>query len=468
MESRLPRFVRALRLAGVRVSTSEEVDAARAIGLLGMAERATFRAALFATLVKDPRDLASFERLFAAFFDAPASLAQVSEDAARWAELMDDPTIDGIARDIAAAMAANNAAALEALFAEAHERIDLPLRYPFQRALMVQKMAERLEVDRLRRAMTAPGQGGGLAAGMAKTGQGRAPDPIDALTAAIERYVARALARHVEPTPGAADRSGIYPPFEMSEEEHHATARAAALLARRLREQNARRRRRNRRGRIDVRATIRASMATGGIPFSPKWRRVRPDRPTLVALCDVSPSMRSTTRFTLLFLHSIAAEVARVRSFFFVDQVAEVTGFFQERRIGRAVMRALAEADLDVGARTDYGASFRDFDRRFGRTLTKRTTLVILGDARSNYTDPGYEILRSWRRKVKRIVFLNPEAPIFWGTGDSAMLRYRPICDVVAECRTPAHLLRVVDALSGRGTPRDVEPPRKLVSTPRF
>ena len=139
-----------------------------------------------------------------------------------------------------------------------------------------------------------------------------------------------------------------------------------------------------------------------------------------------------------------------MRSFFFVDRVSEVTGFFQERRIGRSVMRALAEADVDPGARTDYGASFRDFDRRFGRGLNRRTTLVILGDARSNYTDPGYDVLRTWKQRVKRIVFLNPEAPIFWGSGDSVMPRYRPLCDVVAECRTPKHLEAVVDALSGR------------------
>ncbi|HVO31862.1 MAG TPA: VWA domain-containing protein, partial [bacterium] len=147
------------------------------------------------------------------------------------------------------------------------------------------------------------------------------------------------------------------------------------------------------------------------------------------------------------------------------DKVDEVTGFFRERKIGRAVARALAEANVDPGARTDYGASFRDFDRRFGRVLNRRTTLVILGDARSNYTDPGYEILRSWKRKVKRIVFLNPEAPIFWGSGDSVMPRYRALCDVVAECRTPKHLLAVVEALAGRGTPRLSEPPPGL---PRF
>ena len=449
METRLPRFVRALRSAGVRVSTSEEVDAARAIALLGMSERATFHATLFTTLIKDARDQSVFERLFAAFFDAPAALAIGEDDTAAWRAALQD--LDGIAREVALAMATSNAAALEALFAEAHERIDLPLRYPFQRALMVQRMSERLEVERLRRALSAPGQGGGLAAGTAKSGQGAPADPIEELMRAIDRYVARALSRVAAPIPGAANRSGILPTFELSEEEQHATARAAALFAKRLREQNARRRRRARRGRIDLRATLRHSVATGGIPFVPRWKRVRPDRPSLVALCDVSPSMRSTTRFTLLFLHSIAAEVARVRSFFFVDRVSEVSGFFQERRIGRAVMRALAEADVDPGARTDYGASFRDFDRRFGRTLNRRTTLVVLGDARSNYTDPGYEVMRAWRRRVKRIVFLNPEAPIFWGTGDSVMTRYRPLCDVVAECRTPKHLAAVVDALSGRG-----------------
>lgn len=462
MHEVLTRFVRALRFAEVRVSTSEEIDAAKALSVLGLPDRAAMRAALRATLVKSPRDLPAFDRLFAAFFDAPAGLAVEPESAiaAAWNALAE--TLDGLLREIADAMASGDASALDALFAEAQEGIDLPLRYPFQRGLLTHRMREQLGLERLRAAMMAPGQGGGLSAGVGKTGAPGETDPDEmmrTLEAALDRYVSRAIARAT----GAAatqERSGLFGAFELDDAEKHAIERAAMLLAKRLREQNARRRRRAKRGRVDVRATLRASVATGGVPFVPRWRRVRPARPKLIALCDVSPSMRSTTRFTLMFLHSVAAEIARVRSYFFVDRVAEVSAFFQERRIGRAVSRALSEADLDVGARTDYGASLKDFDRRYGRVLDHRTTLIILGDARSNYTDPGVEILRSWKRKVKRIVFLNPEAPPFWGTGDSVMQRYAPICDVVAECRTPAHLARVVDALSGRRVEKAVTDPR--------
>lgn len=443
--------MRALRNAEVRVSTSEEIDAAQALAVLGMPSRATVKAALRATLLKEPRDLPAFERLFAAFFDAPGSIdvEPDSERARAWAEIA--AGLDGIARDLAEAMAAGDSSALEALFAEAHERIDLPLRFPFQRGLLTHRLRERLEVERIRRAMAAPGQGGGLASGTGKSGTGEAPPPMESLEEAIGRYVERALARAIAPR-AAVERSGIHPLFELDERESDAIHRASSRLAEKLREQTARRKRRAKRGRIDVRATLRHSVGTGGVPFVPRWRRVRPDRPRLVALCDVSPSMRSATRFTLMFLHSIAAEVARVRSFFFVDRTAEVSGFFRERRIGRAVSRALSEADLDVGARTDYGASFRDFDRRFGSVLDKRTTLIVLGDARSNYTDPGIDVFRGWKRRARRVVFLNPEAPPFWATGDSVMTRYAPHCDVVAECRSPAHLDRVVEALAGRLT----------------
>lgn len=457
----LPRLVRALRHGGVRVSTSEEMDAAAALGVLGMPDRPTVKTALRATLIKDPRDLPVFERLFAAFFDSPGGL----DAAGSFANAAD--LLDGIARDVALALAAGDANALESLFAEAMETIDLPLRYSFQRGLFTHRLLERLEAERLRNALAQnapgvprggqpaqPGQGGGLAAGAAKAGGGGAgseTDPMAPLLAAVERYVSRALAKAGAATPGGAERTGFMGGFDLSEEEQRAISRASAVLARRLREQTARRKRRAKRGRIDVHATLRGSLATNGVPFSPRWKRVHPDRPRLVALCDVSPSMRSTTRFTLMFLHSIAAEVARVRSYFFVDRVAEVTGFFRERRIGRAVARALGEADLDVGARTDYGSSFRDFDRRFGQVLDKRTTLIILGDARSNYSDPAIERLRAFRRKCRRLVFLNPESPQFWATGDSVMSRYAPLCDVVAECRTPKHLEQVVEALAGHG-----------------
>lgn len=461
MQHVLPRLARALRHAGVRVSTSEEMDAATAIGVLGMPDRSTVRTALRATLVKDPRDLPVFERLFAAFFDAPAGLDAEGSEFSLAAD-----ALDGVAREVALALASGDANALEALLAEAMESIDLPLRYSFQRGLFTHRLLERLEAERLRRALASatpavprgqpaqPGQGGGLSAGAAKSntgGAGGEPDPLSPLLAAIDRYVSRALAKNDARQPGGAERTGMMGTFDLSEEETAAISRAAAVLARRLREQTARRKRRAKRGRIDVHATLRGSLATAGVPFAPRWKRVHPDRPRLVALCDVSPSMRSTTRFTLMFLHSLAAEVARVRSFFFVDRVAEVTGFFRERRIGRAVARALGEADLDVGARTDYGSSLRDFDRRFAQALDKRTTLIVIGDARSNYSDPAIERLRAFRRRCRRLVFLNPESPQFWATGDSVMSRYAPLCDVVAECRTPKHLERVVDALSGRG-----------------
>ncbi len=424
MDRRLPAFVRALRIAGVRASISEEIDAGLATASLGMADRGRLHAALRATLVKDRRDLAAFDRLFAAFFDAPASLAPLGSDDT-WRAIAAE--VDGRAREVAEALAAGDAARLEALFAEAQERIDLPLTHPFQRGLLTYRLAQALGLDALR----------------ARAARGAPSTPgIAALEAQLARYVERALARAGALAAGPAARAGLLAPFEPGPLEQEAARRAAAILAERLRGQAALRRRAARRGPIDVRATIRRSCGTGGVPFDPRHRRVRPSRPRIVALCDVSPSMRAATRFTLLFLHSISMEVARVRSFLFVDGIDEVTGLFRERNVARAVARAMEEADLDLSARTDYGASLADFERRHGRALDHRTTVIVLGDGRSNYGDPGIETMRRIRRRTRRVLFLNPEPRAAWGTGDSAMLRFASVCDT-EECRRPEDLLRI-------------------------
>src|SRR5205085_1679693 len=133
MDALLARFARALRTAGVRASTSEEVDAARAIEALGMDDRSRLKAALRATLVKDRRDLPPFERLFEAFFSAGFGLPG-TDDADFWNRAAE--MLDGVAYEVARAMAEGNSAALEALLAEAQESVDLPLRFPFQRGLL--------------------------------------------------------------------------------------------------------------------------------------------------------------------------------------------------------------------------------------------------------------------------------------------------------------------------------------------
>ena len=96
---------------------------------------------------------------------------------------------------------------------------------------------------------------------------------------------------------------------------------------------------------------------------------------------------------------------------------------------------------------TDYGESLTNFRESFLADVDRNTTIIILGDARSNNTDPKAEYLKEMHERCKRLIWLNPEPPPLWGTGDSEMRRYRPYCDLLRECNTLNHLERVVNDL---------------------
>ncbi len=233
-------------------------------------------------------------------------------------------------------------------------------------------------------------------------------------------------------------------------EEIKAVERAVAPLARRLATRLAHRRRHGRRGRLDVRRTIRRSLAHGGAMLEPRFRPPRVGKPEIVLLCDVSGSMATFARFTLQLTHAIGGELANVRSFAFIDGIDEVTELFGPGADFEASLTAMAsEADLVRGdGHSDYGQVFEEFATRFGSVITPRTTLIITGDARSNFRDSGADTFSAIADPARAVLWLNPERQRYWNTGDSVMAAYADMCDEVEEVRTLAQLERFVAALS--------------------
>ncbi|MEZ4336462.1 MAG: VWA domain-containing protein [Sandaracinaceae bacterium] len=215
-----------------------------------------------------------------------------------------------------------------------------------------------------------------------------------------------------------------------------------------LRDRMERNRRRHRQGRLDVRATARAAARTGGVPFTPVFRRRRRQRPKIVLLCDVSDSVRAAARFLLVLVYTMQEAFSRTRSFVFVGDVGETTALFDEAPIEEAVERAFRGDTVNVGASSDYGRSFVAFVDRHLDALDPRTTLVILGDARNNRNPPQVEALRRMRERCARIVWLNPEPRPSWGVGDSEMARYLPFCTFAAPVRTLSELRDAVARLA--------------------
>ncbi len=235
-------------------------------------------------------------------------------------------------------------------------------------------------------------------------------------------------------------------PFaQLSEDEIRRLRLEVVRLARKLRTQASLRRRPRRRGRLDVRATLRRSFATGGLPFRLRLRHRRKERPRLVILCDVSDSVKHVARFMLELVYMLQELFDRVRSFVFVSDLGEVTSLFASYDIERAVDLAYSGAVISVQANSNYGRALEIFATRHLDAVTPRTTVLVIGDARNNYNPPNAERLSQIRARAKRVLWMNPELPGAWGFGDSAMRDYEPHCDRVVVAYNLESLRQVVD-----------------------
>ncbi|HUG49079.1 MAG TPA: VWA domain-containing protein [Candidatus Limnocylindria bacterium] len=207
-------------------------------------------------------------------------------------------------------------------------------------------------------------------------------------------------------------------------------------LARALATKMVRRRRRRDRGRLDVRRTVRRSLSSGGVPLEPAFRRPKIARPDLYLLCDVSGSVAEFASFTLTLLQAMTAEFARMRSFAFVDEVDEVTDHLKDVASFLEVRHVLYRADV-VGddGHSDYGAVLQRFWERHGSGIDSRSTVIITGDARSNYRPPRVEALRSIHDRARKVYLLNPEPEDDWNTTDSIVSVYESVLDGIFEVR---------------------------------
>jgi uncharacterized protein with von Willebrand factor type A (vWA) domain len=274
---------------------------------------------------------------------------------------------------------------------------------------------------------------------------------IERLKAEVERVIrerlvddrgARALAKSVrKPLPEDLDV------MHANRDEMAQLERALRPLSRKLATRLARKRRRRRRGPVDLRHTVRRSLSTGGVPIDLRFKPPRPSKPEIIVIADISGSVASFARFTLHLVHAISSQFSKVRSFVFVDGLDEVTALFEGADDpADAVARINAEADvIAFDGHSDYGRALTSFHERFADGVTKRTTILILGDARNNYHQAHAEVLADLAYRAKALYWLNPEPTSYWNSGDSIVSQYAPYCERVIECRT----LRQLEAFVG-------------------
>ena len=216
------------------------------------------------------------------------------------------------------------------------------------------------------------------------------------------------------------------------------------MMAKRLIAIHSRRRKVYDRGALDIRKTMAKNHAYDGVPFDIRWKSVKIDRPKVVAICDVSGSVAKVAHFMLMFLYSLNEVMPKVRSFAFSGRMGEVTDLFKDSDVETAMSKTLSE--WGQGS-TDYGRSLQDFAELALNDIDSRTTVIILGDARSNYGDPGSEIMKKIYERAKWVMWLNPEEKNTWNYADSVMRKFQPYCHQVQVCNSLTHLERIVSSV---------------------
>jgi hypothetical protein len=467
MDQRLVEFTALLRANGLRVSMSEHLDVFHAVRKLGIADRLQLKDTLRATMIKRAVDLGTFDELFDLYFSelgnvvrqATGALAQGLEigeadlqnlmDQLR--DLLGEQNVD--LSKLAEALFQNDAGRLEQMLREALQRADAQsIERVYQEGRYAHGMAEAMglgalgeEVDRLRELLDEMDLSPELRALLDKFFEQRMKDLREMIRRAVRMELEKRdhTQRERDRMASLAEKSFYY----LTEDEMRRMKEAVARLAQRLKNVVAVRRKRSKRGKFDVKATLRMNLQYGGVPFRIHFdRRVR-ERPQIVVLCDVSDSVRNVSRFMLQFVYSLQDLYSRVRSFIFVSDIGEVTELFEENDTQDAISQALTGNVINVYAHSDFGMAFRQFHRDHLTAVNNRTTVIILGDARNNYNLAHEWVLRDVQQRAKQVIWLNPESRLTWGFGDSEMDRYLPFCDMVEECRNLNQLYRVVDLL---------------------
>nr|WP_202497747.1 VWA domain-containing protein [Streptomyces sp. SID5469] len=439
-------LVQALRSHGIRIGTGETVDAARALEALGLADREYLREGLASALLHGTGQRAVFDPVFDLYFPRGVGVPEPGSGPA--------PDRDELRDRIAAALAAGDEALLGQLAAEAVNGFGGYGSSPGSDGWSSYQTLDRLRpqtlLARVRASVLAQATDSGFADRLLD-------DEIRRRIEEFRRQVRTEARRRVAERRGADEiaRRGVAPTADRVDFLFAGRAQLAELrrtvqpLARKLATRLAARRRRASRGTIDLRRTLRGSLSTGGVPMRPVLRRRRPVRPELVLLCDVSGSVAGFSDFTMLLVQALHDQFSKVRVFAFVNRIDEVTGL---------VVRGAADPE-GLGARimaqaaltgwhdsSDYGVSLGEFAERYADAVGPRASVFVLGDARTNRSDPNLPALRRVAERARRVYWLNPEPHTQWGTGDSAALAYAEVVEM-HECRNARQLGELVARL---------------------
>ncbi len=455
MQHQLEQFLRALRAADVRVSPAEAIDAARTISAVGYADRELFKDALCATLAKSRDEVIAFDRTFETFFTRDEMVLPPPAQSER--EAGEPPSSSEAEAAAAQSLLAqmllqgDGTAVAQAMEAAAERAGVGEIRLSTQRSRLTRKLLDEMglaEIEQIiANARRMPG-GEGLA------------DRLDAARKALageaQRYVERQHELYASGS-GKALREEMLAKKALNADggiDPVDLAMMQALvrkMAKRLADRYSRRRHKAHKGHLDVRKTLRRSVAYGGVPFQIAWKIKKVDKPSIVAICDVSKSVAAAAQFLLTFLYSLNDVVDHLDAYAFSGRLIPVNAILDDNGVEGAILKVLQTIGFQ---QTDYGKALEDFVENHIDGVDRHTTVIFLGDGRSNFADPRIDLMQLIQQRARAVIWLNPEPESYWGQGDSVMYRYERFTHVAKQCNTLGQLERIIEDVLRTYVPR--------------
>ena len=473
----LAGFIVELRSAGLPVSLTENLDAMEAITHIPIEDRDAFKYALGATLVKNSTHWRAFETVFEVYFSLRGPQYSLKGDAdsdvdEMWREMqeqmgpgergaggaMDQMTPVEMAAMLYKALMHGDEATMRALARQAVGRFaGMEPGRPVGGTYYLYRTLRNLDLDSmLERLME--GQREELGGEMTQLEERLESDEFAHRIDQFKKEVEAEIRRRLVADRGAeAMAKTLRKPLPEDVDFMHASRdemvnlkKALYPLTRKLAAKLARKRRHGRKGPLDFRRTVRASLSYGGVPADPKFKYPRPSKPELMVVADISGSVAAFARFTLMLVYALQGQFSKVRSFVFIDGIDEVTDYFKGvDDITEAIHRVNTEADVVwVDGHSDYGHAFEVFWNKWGNDIGPKTTVILLGDARNNYHASQNWVVKEINKKARHVYWLNPEPKSYWNTGDSIVGEYGTHTDGVFECRNLRQLEGFVEKLA--------------------
>ena len=441
-------FIKALRASEVRVSPAEAIDAHRAMMEIGYADRTLVKDALCIALAKTEEEVERFDACFDAYFtrdaftDAPRK-QQPGAAQPGGAEVGDLPLAQML-------LSGDQVSLAQAMQAAAIRARSTDVRLNTQRNLMSRRILDEMGLRELEeliqrlREMGLP-RDQALADRLAERREALFEESSRFVDRQMQLYASETGRRMRETILGQQKLTAIEP------EEMRSMEALVKRMAKRLATRYSRKRHRAARGKLDVRKTIRKSMGYGGVPFDIVWKTETIEKPKIVAICDVSRSVAAAAQFMLLFLFCLNEVIEKLEAFAFSDRLIRVGNILEEEELDAAIASIIKK----IGFRpTDYGRALVDFSELHRDSLDRHTTIIILGDGRSNYANPRLDIMREIAHRSRAVIWLNPEPETYWGQGDSRMDQYKRFCHVATVCNTLNQLERIIEDVLRTYLPR--------------